>query len=170
MAGAPSTKPPPEDDDAEDRATLVPEFNPEEFARDSEIRMRAVEGAGGTPTIDQARILHGQGEHEKALFLLTRLLDLSPLHHEANKLAKDCRAALELDCLAALGAEDAVLVIAVGPDHLKTLELDNVSGYLLSLLDGMTSVGNVLDIITLPRLLALRHLRALKDRGIVREL
>jgi hypothetical protein len=45
--------------------------------------------------------------------------------------------------------------------------LDNVSGFLLSLMDGATNVEAILDISGLPRLLALRHLRSLVERGIV---
>ena len=59
------------------------------------------------------------------------------------------------------------MVVAVSPDELKRFTLDNVSGFLLSVMDGATDVEAILDISGLPRLLALRHLRSLLDRGIV---
>ncbi|MGD0529112.1 MAG: hypothetical protein ABSE49_28495 [Polyangiaceae bacterium] len=168
----PSRSPPPErggaaDHDAGERPTVVPAFDPEAFARDSEIKQRAAAPAGGEPTIDLARRHHLAGEHEEALFLLTRLLELAPLHPQASELASECRRALERDCLSAIGSESAVLALAVSPEELKRFALDNVSGFLLSVMDGATDVETILDISGLPRLLALRHLRSLLDRGIV---
>lgn len=155
-------------DEGEDRATVVPEFDPQAFARDSELRQRAALIAPDDPTIDQARKLHRDGGHEQALFLLTHLLELAPLHPEASKLAAECRADLEAQCLDALGSEATVLVAAVGVEEQKRFALDNVSGFLLSQMDGTTTVENILDVSGLPRLLALRHLRSLVERGIAR--
>jgi len=165
----PKGKPPegPDDAGADDRATLIPDFDPQDFARDSEVRQRTASGVEGEPTMDQARRLHDQGDDEGALFLLTRLLDLAPLHPDANKLADECRASLERQCLSAIGSESAVLVAAVTEEELKTFALDNVSAFLFSRLDGATKVEDILDISGLPRLLALRHLRKLLDRGLV---
>jgi hypothetical protein len=156
----------PEEDPGE-RSTLVPEFDPEDFARDSEIRQRPVLDVGAEPTIDQARRLHLEGAHEQALFLLTNLLELAPLHPEAGQLSRDCRQALERDLLSAIGSESAILIAAVSAEELKRFALDNVSGFLLSAMDGETDVETIVDISGLPRLLALRHLRSLLERGIV---
>jgi hypothetical protein len=152
---------------SDSRPTLVPVFDPEAFARDSEVNQRAAVPVGGDSTIEQALRLHLDGKHEDALFLLTRLLELAPLHPEATKLSSDCREALERECLSAIGSEAAILVAAVSPEELKRFALDNVSGFLISRLDGTTNVESVLDISGLPRLVALRHLRSLLERGIV---
>ena len=157
----------PRDDDASDRPTLVPEFAPEDFARDSEIKQRVKVADGGEATIDRARRHRLAGENEEALFLLTRLLELAPLHPEGSRLAADCRQALERECLAAIGSESATLAVGVTPDELRRFSLDNVSGFLLSVMDGATDIETILDISGLPRLLALRHVRNLLDRGIV---
>jgi hypothetical protein len=153
--------------DGDERSTIVPQFDPEAFARDSETKQRAAVAEGGEPTIDQARRHHLAGEHEEALFLLTRLLELAPLHPEATKLSSECREALERECLSAVGSESAILVAAVSTEELKGFALDNVSGFLLSVVDGATNVETILDISGLPRLLALRHLRSLLERGII---
>jgi hypothetical protein len=149
------------------RPTVVPDFDPEAFARDSEVRTRAAAPGGGETNIDRAKRLHLDGEHDEALFLLTPLLGLAPLHPEATALSAECRSSLERQCLAVLGSESAVLAVAISAEELKRFELDNVSGFLLSLIDGATSVENILDLAGLPRLLALRHLRNLVERGIV---
>jgi hypothetical protein len=153
--------------DCDERTTVVPDFDPEAFARDSEIKQRAASPAGGEATIDQARRLHLDGDHEQALLLVTRLLELVPLHPEATKLSTDCREALEREYLSSVGSASAILVVAVSTDELRTLALDHVSGFLLSLMDGATDTETILDISGLPRLLALRHLRNLLDRGVV---
>ena len=154
-------------DTDEERTTVVPEFDPEAFARDTEIRQRAASVVGGEPTIDRARRLHLDGKHEDALFLLVHLLELAPLHPEATELSNQCRQALERQCVSAVGSESSVLVAAVSAEELKRFALDNVSAFLLSRMDGTTNVESILDISGLPRLLALRHLRSLLERGLV---
>jgi hypothetical protein len=163
----PPERPAARDIDAEERPTVVPAFDPEAFARDSETRQRAASVVEGEPTIDQARRLLLDGHHEPALFLLARLLELAPLHPEATKLSSECREALERECLSAVGSESAILVAAVSTEELKGFALDNVSGFLLSVVDGATNVVTILDISGLPRLLGLRHLRSLLERGVV---
>jgi hypothetical protein len=163
---SPTERPRRPTDSSGERDTVVPDFDPEDFARDSE-RLRFAPTVGSEPTIDRARELHQEGEHEPALFLLTHLLDLAPLHPEALALAAECRLALERECLLAIGSASVVLTTAVSPAELKGFALDNVSGFLLAQLDGATDVEAILDISGLPRLLALRHLRSLVDRGIV---
>jgi hypothetical protein len=156
------------DDDfseSDERPTAIPPFDPEAFARDSETRQRTAPNA--TSTMDEAGKLHADGQYEDALFVMARLLETSPPHPEASALSVKCRAALERQCIAEIGSERAILIAAATPDELKEFALDNVSGFLVSLLDGTTDVETVLDLSGLPRLLALRHLRDLLRRGIV---
>ena len=150
-----------------ERPTLVPEFDLEAFARDSEIQQRSALPVEEEAGIDQARRCHDEGDHEQALFLLARMTELAPLHPEATSLARDCRAALERECLSAVGSESTVLTVAITADELMGFALDHVSGFLLSLMDGTLNVEAILDVSGLPRLLALRHLRNLLERGIV---
>ena len=146
---------------------MIPEFDAEAFARDTEVRQRVVPEMDGEPTIDRARRLYESGEHEEALFLLKHLLDAVPLHPEGSALAADCRVALERECLDIIGSASAVLAPAVTAEELKRFTLDSVSAFLFSQLDGATDVETVLDVSGLPRLLALRHVRGLMQRGIV---
>ena len=147
----------------------MPDFDPEAFARDSEIKQRAAPASAveHEPTIDRARRLHVDREHEQALALLGPLLELAPLHPKARKLSNECHQGLERECLSLVGSTSAVLVAAVSSEELKTFALDHVSVFLLSLLDGASDVETSLDLCGLPRLLALRRLRNLLDRGII---
>ena len=164
MQWEPNARP---DGDGDDRPTLVPNFDPGAFARDSEIRQRAEALVDEDLTVERAQRLHLEGDHEQALSVLTRLLDLAPLHPEATKLSRQCRAALARECLTAIGSETAVPVLGVSAEELARFSLDNVSTFLLSRVDGVACVRDVLDVAGLPPLLALRHLRNLVERGLV---
>jgi hypothetical protein len=107
------------------------------------------------------------GDHEGALFLVTQLLEETPSDTEASQLAASCRVALEQEHLAVLGSGAAILITAISAEELKTFALDTTSAFLFSLIDGALRVDDILDVAGLPRLLALRHLRKLLDRGIV---
>jgi hypothetical protein len=153
--------------DRHERPTIVPEFDPEDFARESESRPRTepVE-VDGESTIAKAHWLHVEGKHDAALVLLAPLLESAPLHPEAIPLANECREAIER-LRAAVEWDRTLLVVAVSLDELKRHSLDSVTGYLLSLLDGATDVETLLDIAGLPRPLVLGHLRSLLERGII---
>ncbi len=164
---APSPHLPEEASPDSDRPTVPPSFDLDEFARDSEVRLRSVQPATGETTTDEARRLLEQGEPEMALFLLARLLQLAPMNADASALSQKCSVALEQQCWSVIGPHSTILVVAVSPGELKGFALDNVSGFLLALIDGRTNVETLLDLCGLPRLTALRHLRDLVTRGIV---
>jgi hypothetical protein len=78
-----------------------------------------------------------------------------------------CRVALEGEGPSAFGPESGVLVVVIPVHEWKDLAIDNVGGFLLSLMDGATDVETVLDISNLPRPVARRHLRSMIERGII---
>ena len=143
--------------------TIPPPFDPEAFAQDSEVRLRAAAPATEETTTDEARRLLEDGEPEQALFLLGQTLRDA----EASEPSKECAAAVEQECLSMIGPLATILVVAVSADELRRSQLDHVGGFLLSLMDGHTNVETLLDLCGLPRLTALRHLRDLVARGIV---
>jgi hypothetical protein len=154
-------------EDRHQRPTIVPAFDPEDFARESESRPRVVPvEVDGESTLAKAHWLHVEGKHDAALLLLAPLLECAPLHPEAIPLANECREAIER-LRAAIDWDRAVLIVAVPVDELKRHALDSVTGFLLSLLDGATDVETLLDISGLPRSLVVGHLRSLLERGII---
>lgn len=158
----------PEDAD-DDRPTVLPPFDADAFARESEMSLRSARPANDETTTDEARRLLLEGQPEEALFLLAPRLETMPKDAEARLLSNECSAALERDCWSAIGSGSAIFGTTASAEELKGFALDHVSGFLLSLMDGVTDVDLVLDICGLPRLLALRHLRRLVVRGIVIE-
>jgi hypothetical protein len=152
----------------DDRPTVLPSFDVDAFARDSELRLRTAHPVAlGETTTDEARQLLNEGRPEDALFLLARLLEQVPLDTEARRLSDECSTALEQECWSVIGARATILEVRLSPDELKAFGLDHVSGFLVSRIDGVTDVETLLDISGLGRLLALRHIRGLVARGIV---
>jgi len=162
--------PDPPDESNDDRPTVLPPFDADAFARDSELRLRSAHPvAMDETTMDEARRLLDDGQAEDALFLLSRLLEAMPLDVEARRLSDECGVALEHECWSVIGSRSTILYVSVSPDELREFALDHVSGFLVSRVDGVTDAETLLDISGLPRLLALRHLRGLVSRGIVVE-
>ena len=58
--------------------------------------------------------------------------------------------------------------VAVSPGELQWLALDHRAGFLLSLVDGMSTVDEILDISGMTRLDALRIILDLTERNVVR--
>lgn len=156
-----------EPDTTSDRPTVPAPFDPAAFARHSELKLRAVSVAGEASPLGEARRLFAEGKPENALFVLATVVAQTPENAEAHALSAVCGAALEEECLSAIGSATAVLKIAMPPGELRRFGLDHVSGFLVSLIDGHTDVSTILDLSGLSRLLALRHLRNLVARGIV---
>jgi hypothetical protein len=68
---------------------------------------------------------------------------------------------------ARLGRLDQLVSVAVPPDQIRWLSLDHRAGFLLSLVDGGSSIEELLDISGMPRLEALRILFNLHEQRIV---
>jgi hypothetical protein len=77
------------------------------------------------------------------------------------------RRALDETFLEALGGADSVPRLAWSPDQLKSLPLGAGEGFLLSRVDGESSVDDLIDISGLPRLDTLRILYQLLQQGVV---
>jgi hypothetical protein len=135
---------------------------------ESEKRQRAAyPAAHGDTTLERARRLHGSGDHEGALFLLSELLQSAPQHPEVANLSAACGEALEADWLADLGSESVILGVMVSEGELKKVAMDHTEGFLVSLMNGATTLEDLLDLAGMPRLAALRHLRRLREQGVI---
>jgi hypothetical protein len=69
--------------------------------------------------------------------------------------------------LARLGSLNKVARVALPSDQIRWLSLDHRAGFLLSLVDGHSSVEEILDISGMPRLDALRILYGLLDQRVI---
>ncbi len=136
---------------------------PETIAIDSESGEAPFVGL----VVDQARALHRDGKDDEALALIDGILALLPAHPGALALAEVCRRGLEEERLTEIGHESDVLEVVAQREDLMRAKLDSVSGFIVSLIDGRSTVEEVLDIAPLPRHAALEVLKDLISKGIL---
>lgn len=74
----------------------------------------------------------------------------------------------EVEPLDELGGLGAVLTVVANSAAIRTLDLDHRAGFLLSLIDGFSSIEDLLDLANMPSELTLLLLADLKRRGLVK--
>ncbi|WP_437959610.1 hypothetical protein WME76_08105 [Sorangium sp. So ce119] len=108
-----------------------------------------------------------QGDFGGALVLAEGLLEENPKDWVARQYADSCVEMLRQMYQSRLGDGSRVLRIAVSPDQLRSLNLDHRAGFLLSCIDGYSSIDEILDVSGMQTLEALRILYELVQEGIV---
>jgi len=112
-------------------------------------------------TNELALVLH---EHDDA--------SLRPFHCPddlaARRYAQNCRDVLTQMFAARIGPLDQVITVVVSPEEVQWLSLDHRAGFLLSLVDGMSTVDEILDISGMTRLDALKILHDLTEQQVVK--
>ena len=140
----------------------------------------AVEGGGALDLVDRSRPsqqldLIGEMEELYALDDLTGalryaelVLGRTPENEQAQRCAKNCRARLIQLYSSKIGGTEGVVTVALSESQLRWLGLDHRSGFLLSRIDGVSTVEELLDVCGMPRLEALKTLADLLERGAIR--
>jgi hypothetical protein len=137
---------------------------------------RAVLGAVEGPTVSQREIddpsaemldCYDLGDYAGAIALSDLILAEAP----DNPVAQDCReksvAALEAIYAARLGASSRIPIVVMARSKIDGLEIDHRAGFLLSLVDGSSTIEAILDVCGMPKLDALRILHELVQRGAI---
>jgi len=107
------------------------------------------------------------GDYSGALVMAESMLDENPTHVEAREYAESCRSVLQQMYTARIGPLDRVPVVEVAPDQLRWLSIDHRTGFILSLVDGVSSLEMILDVSGMPPLDALRMLFELVQQRII---
>jgi hypothetical protein len=107
------------------------------------------------------------GDFTAALSTAETMLEVDPDDQDAMHVAEVCRAKLKAIYIGRLGSLDKIPVIAVQRVNLRGLSLDHRSGFLLSMIDGMSSIEEIIDIAAMPPLEALRTLYNLVTQQII---
>jgi hypothetical protein len=108
------------------------------------------------------------GDFSRALQIAEELLARSPDDISARRCAQNCRDVLTQMFAARIGPLDQVITVVVGPEEIQWLSLDHRAGFLLSLVDGQSTVDEILDISGMTRLDALKIIHDLAERQVVR--
>jgi hypothetical protein len=115
----------------------------------------------------QLRDRYAVGDFSGTLESAEQLLALDPGDVDALRYAESCRDVLFQMLNARVGSLDRVLKTAIAPDQIRWLSLNHRAGFLLSLVDGMSTAEELLDISGMSRLEALRILSELLEQRIV---
>jgi len=107
-------------------------------------------------------------DYPGALALAEHLFSLDPADASARDFAEECRRMLERAYAARLGSLDRVPVLAVALHELRSRSLDSQAGFLLSRVDGVSTLEALLDVCAMPRLDALRLVMQLVEDEVLR--
>ncbi len=107
------------------------------------------------------------GDYSGALVVAESILEEDPNHGEAGRLADNCRNVLQQMYVARLGSLERVPFVAVPREQLRWLSIDHRSGFVLSHVDGVSSLEQILDVSGMPTLDALRILYELVQQRVI---
>jgi hypothetical protein len=107
------------------------------------------------------------GDYTGALDIAEKLLLLDPDNEDALACAENCRGVLKQMYTARIGQLDRVPIVMVPRDQLRWLSIDHRAGFVLSLIDGVSSAEMILDVSGMPELDALRILSELVQQRII---
>ncbi len=136
---------------------------------------RAPAPAPEAPLVPLRKLLPAQEMHERfdlgdfagALNTAETILEVDPDDRDATHIAEVCRAKLRAIYVGRLGSLEQVPVLAVSPAEFRWLNLDHRAGFLLSLIDGVSTLEDIVDVSAMPQLEALRTLYQLNTQQII---
>ncbi|MBL9023296.1 MAG: hypothetical protein JNL21_13945 [Myxococcales bacterium] len=108
-----------------------------------------------------------RGDYFGAALRAEALLERIPDHAAAQRYLESARDALAQMYLGRLGSGEQVLRVAMRSDEIQGLSLDHRSGFLISLIDGVATLDEILDMSGMPQLDALRLLYEMREQGVV---
>ncbi|HEY3815565.1 MAG TPA: hypothetical protein VGL81_00255 [Polyangiaceae bacterium] len=107
------------------------------------------------------------GDYTGALEMSELILAQEADNLEAAECGENCRSVLEQMYAARLGPLERVPMVVVPRTQMRWLSMDHRAGFILSLIDGASSVDLILDVCGMPKLDALRILHELVQQKIV---
>lgn len=110
---------------------------------------------------------YAMGDFSGALTVAEKILEGSPHDREATRCAQSCRDVLGDMYASRIGDLEQSLVVIMSPEQIRWLSLDHRAGFLLSMVDGMSTVDELLDVCGMQRLDALRIICNLMDQRVV---
>jgi len=119
------------------------------------------------PALLELKDRYAMGDFSGALVIAEGIIEANPEDLEAPRYAQSCRDVLTQMYSARLGSLDQVVRVAVPNDQIRWLTLDHRAGFLLSLVDGGSTVDQILDISGMTRLDALRIMYQLLDQRVI---
>jgi hypothetical protein len=119
------------------------------------------------PTAQEMNDRVSLGDYTGALEIAEKLLEVDPEDEAIKVVAESCRGILKQMYTARIGPLDRVPLVMVARDQLRWLSIDHRAGFVLSLVDGVSSLEMILDVSGMPELDALRILSELAQQRII---
>lgn len=107
------------------------------------------------------------GDFTGALSLAETLLEIDRSDAEARNIAETSRVRLRAIYIGRLGSLDQVPVMMIPHAELRWLALDHRAGFVLSLVDGTSSIDEIIDVSTMAQLEVLRTLYNLLSQNVI---
>lgn len=107
------------------------------------------------------------GDFAGAMEIAEALLARDPEHEEANECLERSRLAIHSSFTSRLGPLDRVPLVAIPREQLRWLTIDHRAGFILSHVDGVSNLEEIIDISGMPELDALRILAELLQQRII---
>ncbi len=107
------------------------------------------------------------GDYSGALEIAEKLLEKDPGNEPVRVCAESCRGILKQMYTTRIGPLDRVPLVMVARDQMRWLSIDHRAGFVLSLVDGVSSLEMILDVSGMPVLDALRILSELAQQRII---
>jgi hypothetical protein len=164
---------------ADARAPSVPSVPPQERSlspTNIEAAVLGAIGASAAPEITERTIedpiaemreRFALGDYTGALEMSELILAEEPDNLEAAEFGENCRSVLENMYAAKLGPLDRVPIVVVPRAQMRWFSMDHRAGFVLSLIDGASTIEMILDVSGMPKLDALRILQELVQQKIV---
>lgn len=127
----------------------------------------ATSSARNVDPVQEMRERYSLGDYSGALVVAESILEEDPDHAEALQCEASCRQVLEQMYTTRIGPLERVPFVAVPQEQLRWLSLDHRSGFVLSHVDGMCSLEQILDVSGMPPLDALRILYELLQQRVI---
>lgn len=131
------------------------------------VLMASAPASGRETEITEMKDRYAMGDFTGALVVAEGMLERDPNDIDAQRYAQSCRDVLTQMYSARLGALSQRVRVAVPGDEIRWLSLDHRAGFVLSLIDGSSTVEELLDISGMNRLDALRILYTLFDQRVI---
>jgi hypothetical protein len=119
------------------------------------------------PTAQEMNDRVSLGDYTGALEIAEKLLETDPDDQAVKVVAESCRGILKQMYTTRIGPLDRVPLVMVARDQLRWLSIDHRAGFVLSLVDGVSSLEMILDVSGMPELDALRILSELAQQRII---
>lgn len=156
IGGGPAAEEAPDSNDALDLVTRNPASS-----------IVPPEPPGSPDPLAELRERYALGDFSGALAIAEGILSSDPNDVDAQRYAESCRDVLRQMYAARLGPLDQVPVVAIPSEQLRWLTLDHRSGFLLSHVDGVSTLEEILDVSGMNPLEAMRIIYDLLQQKVI---